>query len=1270
MKKSKLLSLLLVIAILLSCIVYMPAANVATQAAVATEKAIFIGKTGTTNRVADIIIPLGFKRPDHPTWGFINGNFPFKLTFKYKTLTGSTGPRVSYFITNTTWRATEAGASVGDITYSNGVCTATFNINKNNDKYWGDTGGNRWGYVAIGNAAYSSSGVYSPTAYDSSFIISDIKLYFTGADDAASKAVNLLPALSEDTVNFNGTYYFRTNNCTQYDSPFFAESDKWNLLGSSLYTKLIDVPSNYNTSTYDSGFTSHAATNLTYQYYTNNSYSGLKFRKLDNSADKGFEIIDSEKKQVIIIGANHQDEAESTSSYNTISYNRPANIFLPISLDQYFTTGDGRSSASKGVVAKVTFDAVRLEGTGAPVIGRIYGSGWGGSNAGPHYTLNVNNGDYSASSANFTESYRCTYNPTTGKFVGYTRMWTGASDQLTVYGITEVLTIGNAEYSWNDDATDRFDSTGFNSSFAISNIVVELYEVTVSDGKYTPTGSPVASIAPLLATDTVDVDTPYAFRRGYSVNGKSQHSRDVVHGSQLKWQAEGEVGLITCKDLTTCIYGAHSLTHHAATMNNTTGVGTREYWSCSTCSKNFADNYGGTQITDTSAKKQMLVMDTVSSGESIAYIPLRFTATHINDSRKWYKFTCDIRKDGSGTPKVTDARGLESGFEAAYAPDADNSSLKVYSSSYENNKLTAYILLWLPDYSSKNTLPYAYESPATGAQLVLNIGNADYEGNSYSNVQTNTTFYLSNPELKALNCDGTSDLATASAASTTGNNLVPDFTDKTVRFDNAAYSYSNATVTDSKTRTGSGTPMSAPLGMWGTTGTSYAKVTTQDIKAGLFDGTNYTGSKMLCISGNSSNTHAINYETTLPSKSTNYYLSFKCRAVGGATPAITPQCKYNSSYENVSKYNTPSYDGRSYRIDIGTWSNTPTNTNNFKLYLGMNVDSSQNGSVYFYDFQLKSYSDANTNLITNGQFSAGLDTVITENFNRKAIEGWTVESMFNMPYVAVEQVPSGFFTDDSSTNYEKVYEFKGSNTYKPQFGFTVQPSASYRITYDYDCAKNHCVNAYINGYYRSMTLTKNSGLNKTGGKFQASYTLTNNTSYTDGTGTISFALNGNNYDSAFSISNIRIYKLDSSGNPTGANLAYDLNTILSDASYGVSSVGSKADFTLGTGTEAVQKAVLGGGVRRWIGNTTKGAAYSKVVKTDGNLFKYYTVDERYEYARAAVLNGASNIVSQSSSKFYDPKSDSTIDVLDMVRLELDSYNGVDTQFDSVTSSSS
>ncbi|MBO4432405.1 MAG: hypothetical protein J5852_02620, partial [Clostridia bacterium] len=552
-KNSKMITcVLLAICVLIAAVNSIPFSAFVNADAENTSAAIFIGKS-EGNRVANAFIPV-----DIPNAGndgnLYSGVTYFKLTFACKMLSGSK-PVVGVMRVrnnseegdNTTYSEPSWCDNAADVTVSGGVCTAYFKVDFNNR--FSDKGrGNRSFYITVGNAEHDNTGV-SEKDYNVSFIMSDAKLVTCDAGHNVTDSKNRLPVFLADIIDFGGTYFARSNGCKQYDSPMYASSMIWHVDSAPYLVKQITVPNDFNeSSNYDaSNFTLHAATNNLREYYTNAKYSGVYFEKLANSNDKGFAVIsDDLNKKFVFIDANHQGEEDAlTIDGYKPTKNKVANIFVPLTLGQYVL--EGSATANQKVLAKVTFKASRIEGDAPPVLGRVVGKSnsangtdswaWGLStiNArGSGYYINYDRSDNGGGIRP-----QCTFNAETGEFVG----WVGfeTADYQTLFGTSEVLTIGNAEHVYQEGT---FDSTSFNSAFVISDIKVDLYSTTISGNNISANELIAEDIAPHLTADTVDTEGDWYF--DYKSGSKSSnHDNDLIRASQNSWHIDGEHSLVS-----------------------------------------------------------------------------------------------------------------------------------------------------------------------------------------------------------------------------------------------------------------------------------------------------------------------------------------------------------------------------------------------------------------------------------------------------------------------------------------------------------------------------------------------------------------------------------------------------------------------------------------------------------------------------------------------------------------------------------------------------
>ncbi len=795
----------------------------------ADETAVFIGNAGDNHHAA-IFIPV-----DIPIEGAegegdnaLEGEQSFKVQFKCKMLSG-TKPvvgvyRVDYVSSNKTW-AEPDWCDQDTVKIENGICTATVKVNF--ERRANPNGeGFRSFYLAIGNSYYNGSST-TVSDFDDAFIVSDVRLLWIDDPEAEpdEEENNVLPAFTADNINFKGTYFFKSDGCDNWDSPLGANTMKWHIFSSPAVIKQIRVPVDYNTSDdyAAENFVKVAETEYTREYYTNAAYEGKYFAKLKGSADAGFELIGSDiNKKMVVIDANHEGEDDintATGNEAAPKYNRAANIFLPISYGQYAMSGS--TAENINFLVKVTFKAVRLEGDSAPVIGRIVGkktnSSGKGSQALCKAAYNIPVGDYASNAATYNENYKdsegnrlkCEYNAETGEFTGFMRVRCADNDYASRWGCNEVITIGNAEHVWA--AGGKFDSTSFNSSFAISDIKVDLYNL--GDG-YVIGDLVAEDIAPHLYADTLDTTSRWAYQfRTSGSDSSSNNSYDCIRAPQNLWSAEGCVGMVHAENLTPCIKEAHKLTYNAATET------TREYWECS-CGKYFADSYGKTEITDLSAKKQLIYI-AASENPATAFIPLKLNGYEGN---RWFKFTCKCKLiGGESEPVVSTLYSVYDGSNQCETtvPTSNDGDMAVISYSYdaETYTLTAYIKCWIKNTINQNDrYPFERINPVSGANVAILLGNGRYVGKGYADQSKDTNFAFAEPELYMLDCtDGSSGIENAKAAESISGNLIAPMTDKTIDFESEYVA----------TWTNANNPLAAHQGSWYRTGSDKANVTTK-----------------------------------------------------------------------------------------------------------------------------------------------------------------------------------------------------------------------------------------------------------------------------------------------------------------------------------------------------------------------------------------------------------------------------------------------------------
>ena len=835
-----------------ACLGFVTAFTAITEDPVETETAVFIGRTGAEKQAA-IFIPVDIKHPNEDA-NLFSGEETFMVSFKCKMLSGSK-PVVGVLRTRKAGdpndsKSANATFSEPDwcdqdaIKVEDGICTATIRVDFAN-RINPNGEGNRSFYLIIGNSYFNGSST-SYGDFDDAFILSDVKLVWYDQDeeeleydDETGELVNRLPEFTSSNINFKGTYFFKNDGCDNWDSPLGANAMKWHVLAAAAYVKQITVPSDYNTSAayISPNFIMHDETALTREYYTNEAYEGMYFAALKYGEGEGFEIISSDiNKKMVIIDANHEGEADINNSDDGVTpgaegapkYNRAANIFLPISYGQYAMTGGKAEDIS--FLVKISFKAVLLEGDSAPVIGRIVGKkgpySGKGSQALPRAAYNIPEGNYATNPADYNEKYydsegnrlKCEYDAETGEFTGWMRVRAADNDYSSRWGCNEVITIGNAEHVWA--AGGKFDSTSFNSSFAISDIKVDLYEC----GSGYVRGNVVAEdIAPHLYAETLDTTSRWAYQfRNDGSYDCSNNDYDCIRAPQNLWSAEGNVGMIYAENLTSCVAKDHTVTHHEATDT------TREYWSCS-CGKNFAEPYCKTEIDDLTAKKQIIYI-AKSENPVSAFIPLKLCGYEGN---RWFKFTCKCKLiDGESVPVVSTLYSVYNGSNQCETttPTSNAGDMAVFEYTYDPDifTLTAYIKCWIKDIiNQKDSYPFERINPISGANCAIVIGNGRYIGTGYTEASSDTGFEIAEPELYMLSCTGGgSALEEARTSDIVSENIIAPITDKTVDLESEYVA----------TWTNWNNPLSASQGKWYVTGADKANISTKDLPANYFVG--------------------------------------------------------------------------------------------------------------------------------------------------------------------------------------------------------------------------------------------------------------------------------------------------------------------------------------------------------------------------------------------------------------------------------------------------
>ena len=945
---------------------------------------------------------------------------------------------------------------------------------------------------------------------------------------------------------------------------------------------------------------------------------------------------------MIIIDANHEGEADvntATGKEYTPTLNRAANIFLPISFGQYgMSVGN---TVNGNYIVKVSMKAVRLEGDGHPALGRIVGkkdSDGYGSQSLPKACYNIDPGDYTSNASTWHESYydsnnnRLTYSydETTGDFVGYMRVRRSDNDYATAWGVNEVITIGNAEHVY---AEGKFDSAAFNSSFAISDIKVDVYDCT-SDSPYTMGALVAEDVAPALTAENIDDTSNWAFQHTSSA-GRSSHAHDLVRASQYLWSVDGCTGMVHAENATACMTGSHTLTHNARTDT------TREYWSCASCSKNFADPYGKEEITDLSATKQMLVLPATGDGSESVFYPVKLNGFENN---QWFKFTCKVKCFGDGVPVVSSLYNVYEGTNVCETTvsTSNDGDFSFFESSFDPDTgiLTGYIKAWIKDSINKGSrYPYERYNPISGANCAIVIGNGRYVGTGYADDSHTTGFTITEPALYKISgatTGGTSGLADAKTKPTTGDNLLAPVTDKTVNFDDAYVA----------TWTNANNPLSAPIGKWYRTGSKSSRISSSDIPAGFYEDT--TESKMLEIRGlkdNSNSRYFMQKQLFLDSEKT-YQFDADYRAFGGFAPYINVNYHTGGSWTELARSNETDNGAHiSFRFTTPAGLRT-SGDGNFMLKLGLPYGSSATASAYFTNVKVTSVNTGiNTMMYGNFAFSdAG--TLTTENTD-SILPGWENASAFAGGYykVAVRDLPDDLFDSANTLSGDSTIALKvpGQDYIEPQFKVRLKAGKYYKFSYDY---RN--VEDAPEFLIREDTVTVTKISSNSGGKYRATYEIYNSGS--DNNVRFNFAFGAAASSKTLYIGNVQLYELSggSGSATTGANIVGNLNPILDDSVYsGVTAAGTNLTLNQDNATNITRDLANGWFIGLLSGEFTDDA---QLVKVPADFFNYLDAGQRLELIRKVILGQAT---SDGINPHYNPNNDAVWgDVKDLVHSKM------------------
>lgn len=932
--------------------------------------------------------------------------------------------------------------------------------------------------------------------------------------------------------------------------------------------------------------------------------------------------------------------AESTQKMFVISPNssggmKYANVFVPLD----FLEVDGKRLHSqendKYYYFKLSFK-LKLIADEMPIVGIVRYAYW--NNGGQSEFNDVNNNQDSHSDSLLYS----TYDKDTLTYTALIRMWINPDPTS---GVHTALTIGNMEHnnSWHKESN-------FYASFAFTTPELYAYDTSTNT---TFGGNLLPEITDANFTGNVYKHP----QNGYT------GSDSLLKAPANKWSIDTTSSLIAIQDIPSGYFepevNPHTYVKVPTVKPTETQTGLKEHYicNCGKCDdKYFSDTVGTTVnyeelIIPATGEKKMIVISPNASGESKyanAFIPLTFRESggvKFNNNDYYFQLSFKAKNMSDGMPIVGITRyAYWNGGSQSEKNYANNNQIAhddtVISSSYNPYTLTftAIVKMYIADRNCH---------PDTGVHSFITIGNMEHHNSYHSENNFYADFAFSDVELYAYN---------TSTQSTYGENLITGIYESTFNA-NTTYKFSNDGYA------GTDGFMSAPANTWCIDTTS-SLVSLQDIPEGYFDPItpDADSSKMLRLSGDGDSEEALSFETKLTAGKT-YQFDIDYRAFGGVEPYIYVETANANGFSQLSNYTLTSEnkDGSHYSIKFTMPSNAVAN-NNFKLTIGQKAPIKRNGTVYFANaelYEISNSSPTGENLFTNGNFCFGYPGKVINGNKDTVFFGWIQKDVMSYTDVTVMKIPDGFFNSEKDYSSDIVYEFKGSDMYKPQFDFNFKPNTTYLLSYDYNCDNTTTVNAYIQSLDNSVKAEKLSRISDN--KYTATYKITTaNTKiyeeYTSANANIRFALNGNKYDTPFYISNIRMYIVDGE-KAVGENLIGDLNPIYDSSYYSsLENEGDKTSFTLAKNdsTASSQTVNIGHG---WNGNLNyqnyNKDAYANLVMVNENMFTYFSDAERLVLLRKVLLGNSNgyNPYEDELNASYDPNSDSKTNIKDLVRIK-------------------
>lgn len=782
-----------------------------------TEKMIVVEKN---NSVSNIAVPLELKKavnslsnPTVVTGGSDTYDVYLKLKFKARMFTG-TKPIIGVLGKGTDGFAVtykENVNNLNDSSYSDLSCNynpATLEYNAVIKAAVKPDINNKDLVITIGNAEHDGKDGWDTTDFDVSFAMTEPELYIL--DPVTKLAVDGEKNLLSSITDYN-TIFDDSNVITSVQSLLNAKAKAYTRDGADNTVLKADTVDNFFNSKHNLVEVPYVAPTAekdgsrAYYYCKDCTVEGCCFAG-KKYLDKGYtEVTDA---QIVI----------KKYQMITISADNNTNVFVPLDLkgianEKHFGTG----KSSGYVYVKLTFDAKMIEGE-KPIVSRIRGS----SNLGGDYAFSepdyADNTNETPAPAGQEPVLYSKFDKYTGKYEAVLKINVGTWWSTNSNGLHDAILIGHSEH--NGAGYKESDTS---ISFSFANPELYLMDIATGEVDYS-----TGNLLPSISEDNLN------FGKNYIHNDNPcKAENNIMSAPKGMWSIDGSPSNVAVEDITKDYFKYAEFVYHPQVDPTPTTYGTKAYYTCSTPNTEYYGNKywdkGKTLITD---ENDIVItyskMITIKSGSrSNVFIPLdlsKYLKSNYKDSAdySYVRLTFKARMLNGEKPIVSRIRGDKTNGEGSFSePNYVDNADDIYDGIIENensDKKAAGPDLYC-NFNADTGIYTAiirigvgksWATLSSGVHDAILIGNAEHNGNGFSEADPTVSFTFTSPELYFV------DAKTGETDYSTGNLIAPicEETLNKSEVDSQLKAYNHK----SNPYTSSDHILTAPKNMWSTDG--------------------------------------------------------------------------------------------------------------------------------------------------------------------------------------------------------------------------------------------------------------------------------------------------------------------------------------------------------------------------------------------------------------------------------------------------------------------